>query len=285
MLLSYQILEESQPLKVRLTLIPICLGVTLIVCGEISLNLTGFLCAFSANLSSASRSVFIKSKLKESASDITSNSAFTTYLNIGFVSLCLYVPIYVLNMLIHYETDFIRSFNTSFDYLFFGSLFSFLYNLFSLNVLSNVATISHSIINIMKRVFIVFFSMIVFSTRITLIQWCGMICADFGVFLYSMLKMRSRVIQVSISTERKTLFKRFCVYFVVLILFGSCFFVGSNFNSPRNITDRNYKGSNRISCIEQIKGIKFSLFNLILYLYISLKLHYIKKTSNLWLKI
>lgn len=266
MLLSYQILEESQPLKVRLTLIPICLGVTLIVYGEISLNLTGFLCAFSANLSSASRSVFIKSKLKESdsASDSTSKSAFTTYLNIGFVSLCLYVPIYVLNMFIHHETDFIRSFTTAFDYLLYGSLFSFLYNLFSLNVLSNVATISHSIINIMKRVFIVFFSMIVFSTRITLIQWCGMICADFGVFLYSMLKMRSRVIQVSISTERKTLFKRFCVYFVVLILFGSCFYVGSNFNSANNINVRNYTESNRISCIGQIKGIKFRLLNRII---------------------
>jgi solute carrier family 35 protein E2 len=239
LLLSYNILEESQQLKVRLTLIPICLGVTLIIYGEISLKFVGVFCAFAVNLSSASRSVFLKAKLKESSISDQQNSAFMTYLNMGFVSLCLYIPVYLFQLINQYFssdnkknnqflTDKIsRSYSTTFDYLIYGSFFNFLYNLLSLNVLSNVAPISHSIINIMKRAFIVFFSMMIFSTRITSLQWSGMICADIGVFLYSMLKISSKAIKVSISNERKASFKKFIIYLAVFILISSIF-IGSN---------------------------------------------------------
>lgn len=266
LLLSYNILEESQQLKVRLTLIPICLGVTLIVYGEMSLNFVGFFCAFAANLSSASRSVFLKAKLKEPSNSNSDqpNSAFMTYLNMGFVSLCLYLPVYIFQLINQYFSSdnqlslthkISRSYSTTFDYLIYGSFFNFLYNLFSLSVLSNVAPISHSIINIMKRVFIVFFSMMIFSTRITSLQWSGMICADFGVFLYSMLKIRSKAIKVSISNERKAAFKKFIIYLAVFILIGSSF-IGSNKTdktAPSKVSTQS-KSVLRIKCLEKIRG-------------------------------
>lgn len=297
--MSYYILEESQELKVRLTLLPICLGVTLIVCGELSLNLLGFVSAFAANLSSASRIVFYKSKLKDSSTSTSSSStsllssssssssstpstpvsAFTTYLNVGFVSLCVYLPFYTLQTLVGFflarnerDTDkFVgatTTLDTSFmkhlDYLAYGSLFNFMYNLFSLRVLSKVAPISHSVINIMKRVFIVFCSMAVFSTRVTSFQWAGMLCADCGVFLYSLLKIKSQPIKVNVSAERKAAYKKLVVNSVLVILFACCF-VGlatNNSNSSNGglitktkILDRNEL---RIKCIQNIKSKKIS---------------------------
>lgn len=268
LVLSYYILEESQELKVRLTLIPICTGVILIVFGELSLNLLGFLCAFAANLSSASRIVFYKSKLKDTSNTSMPVSAFTTYLNVGFVSLILYIPFYTIQIIIGFFThtnrqtnpDFInlkldRSFIASFEFLIYGSMFNFLYNLFSLRVLANVAPISHSVINIMKRVFIVFCSMAVFSTSVTPLQWTGMIVADFGVFLYSLLKIKSQAIKVMISSERKSVYKKSIVYTVVIILVASCFIgTGNNHLSRHTILDKPESDSMRVKCIERVKN-------------------------------
>jgi len=266
LLLSYYILEESQTLRVHLTLVPICLGVTLIVYGASTFNLAGFACAFAANVSSASRIVFYKTKLK----DTSGSSAFTTYLNVGFVSFFIYIPIYALQSLINLFCSFKNNHNNifwdlrmdssfsssdAFAYLIYGSLFNFLYNLFSLRVLSNVAPISHSVINIMKRVFIVLCSMAVFNTHITSVQWLGMVCADIGVFSYSIMKIRSQAIKVSISKERKDFYKKCIVYLVGLILIGSCF-IGTGRQKLVKPTKPQIS-SMRLRCIERIKSRLF----------------------------
>ena len=142
--------------------------------------------------------------------------------------------------------------SSALEYLIYGSLFNFLYNLFSLRVLSNVAPISHSVINIMKRVFIVLCSMAVFNTQITWMQWIGMVSADIGVFSYSIMKMRSQVIKVSIAKEKKAFYKKLVVSVVMLIIVFSCFIrSGSRFYSKLN---DNLDVSPRLKCINGIKG-------------------------------
>lgn len=245
-------------LRVHLTLLPICLGVTLIVYGASTFNLVGFSCAFAANVCSASRIVFYKTKLKENSGV----SPLMTYLNVGFVSLCLYLPLFCLQKLLS------RTFSTGDDqansssslsanalkYLFYGSVFNFLYNLFSLRVLSKVAPISHSVINIMKRVFIVLCSMAVFSTNITSIQWFGMVCADLGVFSYSIVKIRSKVKKVFISNERKALYKKLIIMLVAFFLVACCFFASGNKYPITNQIKDHVSSDNRINCIKKIQS-------------------------------
>lgn len=289
MLFSYFILEESQQLRVRLTVIPICVGVWCIVYGELSLNLIGFVFAFASNISSASRVVFYKAKLKETSHTDRSStsSAFMTYLNVGLVSLVLYLPIYIFQLLIEYYQNSrkltfytyedgilnIDQLNNSFIFLIYGSVFNFLYNLFSLRVLSNVAPISHSVINIMKRVIIVFCSMAVFSTRIVPLQWSGMLCADIGVFLYSLFKIRYSSYKVSIKADRKAAFKRLIVYSVVFILIGSClvaFFQNKQENASKQLF---VDDKMRLKCIASIQStslLKF-FFIFIIFKFILIK--------------
>lgn len=250
LMLSYVILEESQTLRVLVTLFPICIGVSLIVYGASILNVVGFAWAFAANIFSASRVVFYKAKLKDPVA-----STLSFYFNVGFVSLCVYAPFYALQKLFtiiatdHTKASLGQSFQpNALKYLVCGSLFNFLYNLFSLRVLCNVAPISHSVMNITKRVVIVFGSTIVFNTQITFVQWFGMVCADIGVFWYSIMKIRNQPIKVSISKDKKSFFKKIVNTLVIIILVGSCFF---------GIRESNLYGKSmsvRVKCIEKIKG-------------------------------
>lgn len=268
LILSYYLLEETQPVQVLVTLLPICLGVSLIVYGAAVFNLVGFSCAFAANIASASRNVFYKTKLSENNDD---ESPFVAFLNVGFISFILYVPFYLLQamsfLVISPDSnaslgDFISSVLLGYDalkLLALGSFFNFLYNLFSLKVLSNVAPISHSVINIMKRVFIVVCSTLVFTTQITSLQWIGMICADLGVFSYSIAKLRYKALKIMISGERKILYKKLLLSVVALILLASCFLpVDSQiFNDQQKLipVQENFDDpSMRALCIKKIRG-------------------------------
>jgi hypothetical protein len=247
----------------------------LIAYNEPGLSLVGFTYAFAANISSAARSIFYKSTLNSKSSE---SSSLTKFLNIGFVSFCLYLPFYTIKVLF-IDEDFFSALNKSlFDsklfehqnwmfYLFFASFFNFSYNLFSLQVLSNVSPISHSVTNIMKRVFIIFCSLITFNTPITCLQWFGMFFADIGVFLYSILKIRSKMmVKVNISQGRKDLCKQFIVFVVVFILIESYMIQSrlehqpvrlkdsqSRIQSTRSFNSTDFEVS-RMRCIDSIKG-------------------------------
>jgi hypothetical protein len=251
-----------------MTLIPICLGVILIVYDNFTLNLTGILSAFAANIASSLRIVFYKTKLKDSSSlSISSSkllqiSPYTTYLNVGFVSFCVYAPAYLLKSLVvnfsissySWTNDEISSQAVQlYEYLIVGASFTFICNLFMLLVLANVSPVSLSIINILKRVFIVFSSMIVFSTRVTFVQWTGMVLVNLGAYAYSVLKAKANKVEKGSMIggdgsggKRSGICKSILVGLVGVIVLGSCF-IGQ-------VRDR--KMTMRIKCIE---GIKFEI--------------------------
>ena len=60
LIFSYYLLGESIQLIVGLTLLPICIGVSMIMFGEINFTFIGILSVTTANISSASRNVFYK---------------------------------------------------------------------------------------------------------------------------------------------------------------------------------------------------------------------------------
>lgn len=270
--LSYFILEEVQTQRILLNLIPIFIGVILIVYEAFTFNFIGFSSAFAANLASASRSVFFKIKMKETKL----YSPFNTFLHINFASFCLYIPIYIFQAFYNQNPSlFLSLFNQpefilskAFEFLVLGSLFNFFSNIFSFKVLSNIDSVSHSVINLIKRVFIVISSKLVFSTPITSVQWFGMILANMGVLSYSIEKIRSpNTTQVSqISFHKKEASKKLLLILVGLIIFMSCFV--SNNKTSLNVAEKieisnqirfvdlietNTGDNMRIKCIEKIK--------------------------------
>lgn len=240
--MSYYILSETQSKQVLQTLVPICLGVCMIVWGSSNFHLVGLIYALSANVASAARNVFYKTKMHSNnppTNDLpTSSSPFSIFLNVGFVSFIIYTPIYFIHILSSLSLTiniFFDFFTFLFDYtlapfssprcieyLIYGSLFNFLYNLFSLRVLANVTPISHSVINIMKRVFIVICSTLTFATPITCVQWTGMMLADVGVFSYSIVKMNSsnKIQQTKVKNVSDLNNQNFYKKLVVLIVSG-----------------------------------------------------------------
>lgn len=277
LIFSYFILEESLELKIQLILIPISFGVALIAYGELYFNPFGFTCAFAANIASAARSIFYKNTVNSTieGSSLYELSQFKMFINIGFFSFILFLPIFTLHTLFRFSFyDKISIFstplfiydNSSLCYLILASMFNFLYNLLSLKVLSKIDTISHSIANIMKRVFIIFCSIFAFHTQITNIQWLGMIFSDIGIFLYSILKIKSNIIKVKIPKSRKAFIKILITYFVAFILIMCSYIESTSRNQHKNtkiVPKINNKILNiyRLRCIEQIKGwLLFKLF-------------------------
>lgn len=261
---SYYINKESHETILYFTLVPICLGIILIINAQIELNSIGFFLTFAANISTASRSVFYKSKLNESQN--VSSKSFSTFLNVGCVSFVIYFPLYLIRLLVKYFHDdenfkLIQS-GEIFIYLLLGSFFNFAYNLFSFNVLTKISPISHSIINIVKRAFIVFGSMIVFATQVTSVQMIGMLMTELGVFMYSIVKCRSKVIIVKISEKTRTIFKHSLILMNILLVLSGNFNRMSNKSKRTELIqldygssgDGNYNDSNRIVCINKIKS-------------------------------
>jgi uncharacterized membrane protein len=144
-----------------------------------------------ANLSNACRNVFFKSfefKCEE-----------TIYPSMCFVSFFIFLPFYMLRS----GTKSILNQNTDMVYfLLLSALGSFLYNFFSFRVLASLSPISHSVLNIFKRVFTIMASLVYFSKHLSPTQIAGMIVADVGVLSYSYVKLICKQVNVKVSPKQ-----------------------------------------------------------------------------------
>ena len=164
------------------------------------------------------------------------------YLNVTHTSFILFAPLFLAKLIISHYTESKRiswlltaigaESSTSFEslmltlrYLVLGTLANFLYNFFSVRVLKSLAPITHSVINIMKRMLVVVASVFSFGHSVTGLQIVGVAMADSGVLAYSFFKMRTSV-SVNIDAHvihRRRLAKRIilttiaCVLLVALV--------------------------------------------------------------------
>ena len=83
--------------------------------------------------------------------------------------------------------------------LFIGSVFNFAFNLVSSKVLEKVSAVTHSLINVMKRMYVLFGSVFLLSTRLTFLQFGGIVVADIGCLLYSYLRSMANSSVASVS--------------------------------------------------------------------------------------
>lgn len=254
LLLSYLILGNIFPIKVYTTILPICFGVTMTATGEIAFSTTSLIAILIANLSNACRNVFFKSLKFESEEE-------TIYPSICIVSFFMFLPVYMIKMLLSCHVSIFHLNSEMLYYLLQSASGSFLYNLFSFKVLTSLSPISHSILNIFKRVFTVMTSLIYFSKPLSHIQMTGMLIADLGVFFYSIIKMKSKETTITVSTKQIKLIKIVTACLVALTITGfvlnhpkseiKCLQISPCHKSDAVIFYNNMK---RVECIDKIRA-------------------------------
>eukprot|EP00775_Hariotina_reticulata_P002946 gene2946-3231_t len=183
-ILSRLILGEATPVPVMLTLIPIMFGVGLASAGELSFNWTGFLSAMLSNLTFGFRAVWGKAAMTKTL-DSTAVYAYTTLIS---MIVCLPFAIGMEGGLLQAgaaaaiqkvgETRFYTD-------LFMVGLLYHLYNQFAFNTLQRVSPVSHGVCNVVKRVVIIFSSVIFFHQTLTQQALIGTVIALIGTWMYT----------------------------------------------------------------------------------------------------
>uniref|UniRef100_A0A0A9CNB7 Sugar phosphate transporter domain-containing protein n=1 Tax=Arundo donax TaxID=35708 RepID=A0A0A9CNB7_ARUDO len=183
------ILGQQVPLSLWLSLAPVVLGVSMASLTELSFNWTGFINAMIANISFTYRSIYSKKAM----TDMDSTNVYA-YISIIALIVCI-PPALIIEgpQLMQYGfKDAIASVGLkkfTLD-LFLVGLFYHLYNQVATNTLERVAPLTHAVGNVLKRVFVIGFSIIVFGNRITTQTGIGTCIAIAGVAIYSYIKAK-----------------------------------------------------------------------------------------------
>ncbi|KAG2585909.1 hypothetical protein PVAP13_5NG008900 [Panicum virgatum] len=183
------VLGQQVPLSLWLSLAPVVIGVSMASLTELSFNWTGFINAMISNISFTYRSIYSKKAM-------TDMDSTNVYAYISIISLLVCIPPALIfegpQLMQHGFSDAIakvglQKFVTD---LFLVGLFYHLYNQLATNTLERVAPLTHAVGNVLKRVFVIGFSIIVFGNRITTQTGIGTCIAIAGVAMYSYIKAR-----------------------------------------------------------------------------------------------
>ncbi|TVU18574.1 hypothetical protein EJB05_34681 [Eragrostis curvula] len=186
---SQFILGQPVPLPLWLSLLPVVIGVSVASLTELSFNWTGFINAMISNISFTYRSIYSKKAM-------TDMDSTNLYAYISIIALIVCIPPAVIiegpQLLQHGFKDAIAKVGLKkliSDFLLVG-LFYHLYNQVATNTLERVAPLTHAIGNVLKRVFVIGFSIIVFGNKISTQTGIGTSIAIAGVALYSFMKAK-----------------------------------------------------------------------------------------------
>jgi len=185
------ILGEATPLPAVLSLIPIIVGVALASAGELSFNWMGFLTAMASNLTFGFRAVWSKMAMSKTLSS-TALYAYTT-----LISVIICVPLALLaegSTLVAGANAAIATVGATkfwLDLLAVGLLYH-LYNQFAFNTLQRVSPVSHGVCNVVKRIAIIFSSVIFFNQVLTTQALVGTAIAIAGTWLYTDVSSKAK---------------------------------------------------------------------------------------------
>ncbi|KAK4399156.1 UNVERIFIED_CONTAM: Triose phosphate/phosphate translocator, chloroplastic [Sesamum calycinum] len=186
---SQFILGQQIPLTLWLSLAPVVIGVSMASLTELSFNWTGFISAMISNISFTYRSIYSKKAM-------TDMDSTNLYAYISIIALIVCIPPAVIfegpQLLKHGFNDAIAKVGlTKFvTDLFWVGMFYHLYNQLATNTLERVAPLTHAVGNVLKRVFVIGFSILVFGNKISLQTGIGTSIAIAGVAMYSFIKAK-----------------------------------------------------------------------------------------------
>ncbi|XAR66504.1 hypothetical protein NMG60_11012772 [Bertholletia excelsa] len=186
---SQFVLGQQIPWTLWLSLAPVVIGVSMASLTELSFNWTGFISAMISNISFTYRSIYSKKAM-------TDMDSTNVYAYISIIALIVCIPPAIVmegpQLMKHGFTDAIAKVGmTKFiSDLFWVGMFYHLYNQLATNTLERVAPLTHAVGNVMKRVFVIGFTILVFGNKITTQTGIGTCIAIAGVAAYSFIKAK-----------------------------------------------------------------------------------------------
>lgn len=186
---SQFVLGQQIPLSLWLSLAPVVLGVAMASMTELSFNWIGFISAMISNISFTYRSIYSKKAM-------TDMDSTNIYAYITIIALLVCIPPALIvegpQLIKHGFSDAIANVGlTKFiSDLFWVGMFYHLYNQIATNTLERVAPLTHAVGNVLKRVFVIGFSIIVFGNKISTQTAIGTSIAIAGVAIYSFIKAK-----------------------------------------------------------------------------------------------
>lgn len=201
-LLGLTLLREKYSRLTYLSLLPICGGVALACYNKETINMLGLVMALTSNVCFSARSVYTKvlGSLPSGAYD-----EINLFYAISWRGLLFLFPVmavmegsrvleFVINKEIHAKSIVHASDHaqTSMLYLLIllvvnGVTFA-AYNLTSYAVLKKTELVTHSVLNVFRRVFIIAFTSFYFHTQLTYMSIVGITVAIVGVLLFNSRK-------------------------------------------------------------------------------------------------
>ncbi|KAF8391304.1 hypothetical protein HHK36_023608 [Tetracentron sinense] len=184
---SQFILGQPIPLTLWLSLAPVVLGVSMASLTELSFNWTGFISAMISNISFTYRSIYSKKAM-------TDMDSTNLYAYISIIALIVCIPPALIiegpQLMKYGFSDAIAKVGlTKFlSDLFWVGMFYHLYNQLATNTLERVAPLTHAVGNVLKRVFVIGFSIVIFGNKISTQTGIGTCIAIAGVAIYSYIK-------------------------------------------------------------------------------------------------
>lgn len=184
---SQFVLGHQIPFSLWLSLAPVVLGVSVASLTELSFNWLGFVSAMISNIAFTYRSIYSKKAM--TGMDSTNVYAYTS-----IIALLFCIPPAVMiegpQLLQHGFKDAIAKVGLQkfLSDLFWIGMFYHLYNQLAANTLERVAPLTHAVGNVLKRVFVIGFSIVVFGNRISTQTGIGTAVAISGVAMYSLIK-------------------------------------------------------------------------------------------------
>ncbi|WJX62748.1 hypothetical protein P8452_47710 [Trifolium repens] len=184
---SQFVLGQHIPISLWLSLTPVVLGVSMASLTELSFNWTGFISAMISNIAFTYRSLYSKKAM-------TGMDSTNVYAYISVIALAFCIPPAILIegpqlMEFGFKNAIAKVGLIKFlSDLFWIGMFYHLYNQLATNTLERVAPLTHAVGNVLKRVFVIGFSIVVFGNKISTQTGIGTAIAIAGVAIYSLIK-------------------------------------------------------------------------------------------------
>jgi len=186
---SQFVLGQQIPFTLWLSLAPVVLGVSMASLTELSFNWTGFISAMISNIAFTYRSIYSKKAM-------TGMDSTNVYAYISIIALFFCLPPAIIiegpKLMQSGFADAISKVGLVkfLSDLFWVGMFYHLYNQLATNTLERVAPLTHAVGNVLKRVFVIGFSIVVFGNRISTQTAIGTSIAIAGVAIYSFIKAK-----------------------------------------------------------------------------------------------
>jgi len=190
LLLGRLIWGERQPARIYCSVIPIFIGIGMATISEINFNLIGTLSAFASTIGFALQGLYTKKAMR----DLNIHQhLLLQYLTI--YGLVMMTPIWlvsdapgIMKRFVQDDTEYNMTLSSILLYLLMSGLCAFFQGISAFSVISLISTVSYSVANATKRIFVIVTSILTLRNPVTGYNFGGMMLACFGVLYYNQVK-------------------------------------------------------------------------------------------------